>query len=108
MGAEARQGRLRQTLPTGYQRQGFTLSEAATFVGARDTATFLAMVRQGVFPPALAGYPADHPTWDVKALRAALDRLSGLVEPSQADLSEVARRRIHEGRGEVRHLPPKR
>jgi len=99
--------RFRPTLPAGYHRRGWTADEAATYAGT-DRETFLAMVRQGVMPAAMQGYPPEQPRWDVKALDAALDRLSGLVEPSKPDWEALGRARIHEARGEVRHLPPKR
>lgn len=95
------------TLPAGYHRRGWTADEAATYAGV-DRDTFLAMVRQGVMPAALPGYPPEQSRWDIRALDAALDRLSGLVEPSKADWEALARSRINEGRGEVRHLPSKR
>jgi len=89
-------------LPNNIPPRGLTPDQAAMYTGyARKT--FDELVRQGLLPPAIPGG-----NYDRDAIDAALDRLSGLAEPSVIDWETEARRRIpREGHREVHHAPAK-
>lgn len=89
-------------LPPGLVQRGLTRLQAAVYVGS-PVEQFDRLVAHGLYPQAM---PSG--AWDLKALDAALDRLSGLVEPAPRDLEGLARSRIHEVGPQIRHRPAKR
>ncbi len=62
---------------TSLPRRGLSREEAAKYAGCESLSTFGDWVRRGIMPGPI---PGTH-TWDLKAIDACLDRLSGL-EPS--------------------------
>jgi len=68
-------------------RRGMTKQEAADYCGCETLAAFDRWRQKGIVPPAIPGTNR----WDRKALDAALDRASGLVQESAEDLSPYQR-----------------
>jgi hypothetical protein len=68
-------------------RRGFTKQEAADYCGCESMAAFDSWRRKRIIPDAIPGTNR----WDRKAIDAALDRASGLVAQSAAELSPFQR-----------------
>nr|WP_246562946.1 hypothetical protein [Bradyrhizobium liaoningense] len=64
-----------------------TKHEAAAYCGCNTLAAFDSWLQKGIVPKAIAGTNR----WDRKALDAALDRASGLVTDSAAELTPYQR-----------------
>jgi hypothetical protein len=56
------------------QPRGLSKAQAAAYVGCRTVSSFSDWIRRGIMPGPIPGTDR----WDIRALDAALDRLSGL------------------------------
>ena len=71
-------------------RRFLDVDQAAAYVGVGMT-TFLEEVGQGMWPPPLRrGASGRRTTWDVRALDAAADSLSGIATAEAAPGAEIA------------------
>lgn len=68
-------------------RRCMSKQEAADYCGCESLAAFDSWRRKGIIPDAIPGTNR----WDRKAIDAALDRASGLVAHSAAELSPFQR-----------------
>ena len=99
----------------GGSGQGAEMSlpeQEARFKWAKDAAreigyslgSFHALVRKGVIPPAFNGGRK----WDMKAVHAALDRASGLLQPQLTAYDEWKASRANKAKGHQHNPPPSR
>lgn len=75
--------RVKDQLPRGIVPRGLNLPQAAQYVGISER-TFESLVASGQLPRPVTFANVRRAIWDIKALDLVLDRLSGILNDSDA------------------------